>query len=256
MTTAVREPVGEIVSLELDSETLAFAWGHPHELGTTAYWVEQTRRRPPVESFRIGETFEQEVVACILGGYGIPAAVGLAAFDAIRDAGLFERGADLDQIQQVLGGPIFVPSRQRSVNYRFARQRSERVVAALDRMRNETPPEDEREMRNWLMTLPGVGPKTASWVVRNWTGSESVAIIDIHLHRAGVAAGFFSPEWMLPRDYKVFDEAFCALSEFVDVSLAALDACIWDQMQYLGAHQSVMLERPAHNVGQPQQMSL
>lgn len=35
-----------------------------------------------------------------------------------------------------------------------------------------------------------IGPKTASWIVRNYRKSDCVAIIDIHIHRAGLLAGF------------------------------------------------------------------
>ena len=44
-------------------------------------------------------------------------------------------------------------------------------------------------LRDWLLAIPGIGPKTASWIVRNRTGSSAVAIIDVHILRAGTSAG-------------------------------------------------------------------
>lgn len=86
------------------------------------------------------------------------------------------------------------------------------------------------------MKLPGIGPKTASWIVRNQTGSDEVAIIDIHVFRACVAAGIFDPNWKLPGDYWECERAFLRFAQLGQVSSAALDACIWAQMHELGSH--------------------
>ncbi|MDZ3993341.1 hypothetical protein PspTeo4_24872 [Pseudomonas sp. Teo4] len=49
-----------------------------------------------------------------------------------------------------------------------------------------------RALRDWLLELPGIGYKTASWVARNWLDADDVAILDIHILRAG-AWQVFSP---------------------------------------------------------------
>jgi N-glycosylase/DNA lyase len=236
------EPLGEIVKITVGSQILSFSWGQPHHLGTAAYWTEQTRRRPSPANYRIGETLEEEVVACILGGYGITAKVGLGAFEALKADGLIRHGVAPGEIEDRLSRPIQLPNSTKEVRYRFAKQRATRVAGALEQIRPKNAPSDPKQMRDWLLPLPGVGPKTASWIVRNWTGSETQAIVDIHLRRAGIAAGFFQPTWSLPMDYALFEEAFREIGRIASVSLAALDACIWDQMQYLGAHQSILLQ--------------
>jgi thermostable 8-oxoguanine DNA glycosylase len=91
-----------------------------------------------------------------------------------------------------------------------------------------------RQFRTLLTRLNGVGLKTASWVVRNLTRSDEIAIIDIHIRRAGVAAGVFDPDWVLPRDYLLFEEAFCAWAAAGGVRTADLDLCVWSTLARLG----------------------
>lgn len=238
-----REPLGEEVALRVGERTLSFSWGHPWQLGTAAYWAEQTRRRPQVESYALGATLAEELGACMLGGYGIPAAVGIAAYDAVRTAGLLEATPTADAIEAVLRTPLSVPGRARPVRYRFAAQRAHRLAGALAILRAGEPPREPLDLRDWLLSLPGVGPKTASWVVRNHCGCGRVAIVDVHVHRAGLAAGFFARDWRLPRDYRRFETAFCQVAERAGVSAAALDACVWDQLQALGPAGALLLAR-------------
>jgi len=224
-----------LVEIAAGEDMVAFEWGEIHVLGTAAYWVEQTRRRPEPRTYRLGGTLAEEVAACILGGYGIPAAVGLAAYERLHDAGLLQAPIDPAAIRAALARPLSVPGRSRPVRYRFATQRAERVAAALTRLYScADVPTGPRRLRSLLLDLPGIGPKTASWIVRNWTAADGIAIVDVHVRRAGVAAGFFSPDWQLPRHYDFFEEAFCAVATLGGVSTASLDACIWDQMQALG----------------------
>ncbi|MFL5897646.1 MAG: hypothetical protein ACJ76D_04170 [Solirubrobacterales bacterium] len=235
------EPRGETIELVIDSKRLCFEWGEIHELGTAAYWAEQTRRLGEPPAYRLGETLAEEIAACILGGHGIPAEIGLAAFASLRGAGLLHSAADPNAIARHLREPLLIPGRPRPVRYRFAAQRAARISAALEILDGESAPEDPLALRDFLLAFPGIGPKTASWVVRNWTGCDGVAIIDIHVQRAGICAGFFSSSWRLPRDYALFEQAFCEIARIAGVTTAALDACVWDQMRALGRAQTMIL---------------
>jgi hypothetical protein len=238
-----KEPLGRHVTFVVAGRDLHFYWGLAHELGTAAYWVEQTRLRPTPASYALGGTLAEELGACLLGGHGIPADIGLAAYRALRDAGLLSPPATAGLLESVLSRPLCVPGRDRPVRYRFPRQRAGRLAEALTILDASEPPADPLELRDWLMSLPGVGPKTASWIVRNRSACDRIAIIDVHVHRAGVAAGFFSSSWRLPRDYAIFEEAFCRVAWLAGVSAAALDACMWDQMQRLGRAHDLLLGR-------------
>ena len=81
------------------------------------------------------------------------------------------------------------------------------------------------------MTLPGVGPKTASWIVRNWLGSDQVAILDIHVVRAGLLMNLFSPEDDVSKDYPCMEAKFISFSQALGVPTSDLDALIWWMMR-------------------------
>jgi thermostable 8-oxoguanine DNA glycosylase len=209
--------------------------GLPWQLGSAAYWEALARTSNPAGTYQLGQTLAEEIGACVLGGYGIPAQLALAAFRRLRDAGVF-RDDDCStraQVEELLSEPFHEFDAPR--RYRFPRQKATRLHAALDALRVSTPPELPLELREWLMRLPGVGPKTASWIVRNHTGSGEVAIIDIHIIRAGTAAGVFDARWSVSRDYETFERAFVSWASQAGISAAALDATVWGVLANAGA---------------------
>jgi N-glycosylase/DNA lyase len=231
---------GQLIQLSVEESTLIFRWGHPHLLGTPSYWVGQAGYES-TPTFRLGSTLTEEVSACILGGFGMPAAIGLAAFRVLQSRGLIQTDSppSAHEIEEILREPLVLENRV--VHYRFPRQKAERLAACLDRLAAQSAPDDPLVLRTWLLGLPGIGPKTASWIVRNHCASSEVAIIDVHVRRAGLAAGFFSPSWKLPQDYLQFEEAFLEIARIGGVPAAALDACIWRQLQSLGRESHLLL---------------
>ena len=217
-------------------------WGSIDSFGTAAYWIDQAHR-VRLADYVITKDFTEEVIACLLGGHGMPAEVGIAAFRAVRDSGLLQASAlpAEDSIIRVLEQPLLV--RGKTVRYRFPRQKGRYVAAALRELRSNPPSGDALEVRARLATIPGIGLKTASWIVRNWGASTQVAIIDVHVMRAGQAAGFLAPEWQLPRDYLRCEEAFLSFAASADISPIALDTCIWSQLHELRGLAPAILRR-------------
>jgi thermostable 8-oxoguanine DNA glycosylase len=209
-------------------------WGRSDVLFTPAYWATQLRLHAELGQHgghRLGESLKEEAAACLLGGHGIPANVGLAAFFAVRESGLLDQSSvSAEDIYDVLSQPLDVGG-QRHVRYRFARQKSSYLAGLLNGF--TTPPceSDARALRDWLTGFDGVGPKTASWIVRNWLDSDEVAIIDIHIHRAGILTGFFGHDQVIARDYAEMELQFLAFSTAIAVRSSALDALIWSQMR-------------------------
>lgn len=80
------------------------------------------------------------------------------------------------------------------------------------------------------MALPGVGYKTASWVARNWLDADDVAILDIHILRAGVVGGFLDSDLTVERNYEALEDQFLAFSTGLGVRASELDAVIWLEM--------------------------
>jgi thermostable 8-oxoguanine DNA glycosylase len=227
-----------VVELATTTDNVRFVrWGRPWQFDTAAYWVAQAKMFRPVNNYRIGSNLREEVAACILGGFGLPALVGVRAFEAVRDAGLLVESQTVssEEFERVLRVPLRAGNRL--VRYRFPRQRSVRLAAALDRLRAATPPTSGRELRDWLIDLPGVGPKTASWIARNHTGTDSVAVIDIHVLRAGQRAGVFDAAWTPARDYARCEALFLAWARLGEVRASVLDACIWRQLSKSGSIQ-------------------
>ncbi len=94
------------------------------------------------------------------------------------------------------------------------------------------PPTDSgRALRDWLTSIPGIGHKTASWIARNWLCADDVAILDIHILRAGLLAGFFPGDLTVERDYLKLEQIFLEFSEAMGVKASELDALIWYEMQ-------------------------
>lgn len=177
----------------------------------------------------------------MLGGYGMAAEVGIAAYLAVLTAGLLDSQADptAEDLDACLSQPMTVAGR--TIRYRYPRQRARYLAQALRRLKASSPPANPAALRAYLQELVGIGPKTSAWIVRNYTGTDSVAIIDVHVWRAGIAAGFISPQWRLPFDYTRCEVAYLAFAAFGGVSASVLDSCIWSQLHELGRHGQPLL---------------
>lgn len=229
---------------------IAFRWGRYDAFGTAAYWVAQACDGGYSRAISPAGSLAEEVAFCLLGGYGITAEVNDAAFRSLIGAGLVKTDPlpKAEDIEAVLRTPLAVRGRRQPIRYRFPQQKALRLHMALQRLSGEQLPSPAVELRDALMGFTGIGPKTASWIVRNQTGSNEVAIIDVHLRRAGLASGFFRSEWRLPEDYPLFEAAFLAYAGVGRVGAGVLDVCIWDQVRRLGRAAARFL-KPASVLG-------
>lgn len=118
----------------------------------------------------------------------------------------------------------------RQVRYRFAAQKARFLAAALPEVQAPPAFKTGRQLRDWLVKLSGVGPKTASWIARNWKDADDVAILDIHIMRIGQVLGLFPRELTVERHYSELEALFLQFSEALDVRASELDAVIWYEM--------------------------
>ena len=65
----------------------------------------------------------------------------------------------------------------------------------------------ERARRTWLTSCPGLGPKSASWVLRNTGWAQDLAILDVHVLRAMSDAGLIG-ESGLKSSYEAVERTF------------------------------------------------
>jgi len=233
---------GRIECLELPAphaEVLpGIAWGRFDQFFTPAFWYSQAwhvENRERISLYRLGETLQEEVVACLLGGYGMRAEVGLAAFARLKERGLMSHNQCSEAaVFAALMEPL--PVCGRNVRYRYPRQRARFVAHAVGRLhRKGVPLHSDIKLRSWLLEFDGIGPKTASWITRNFLDSDNVAIIDIHVFRAGVLLGLFDPAADVSRHYMQLESRLVSFAKALKVRLACLDTLIWAQMRRLGS---------------------
>ena len=176
-------------------------WKEAGRRFTKSYWeVQYHLVDSSYSNYQIGANLKEEVVACLLGGYGLKAELGLLAFHRIKNLRLINAKAMLSEIENAISKPFKLDGKE--VHYRFPHQKSRYVFNFLQRDDIE---ELEHlcgsKLRNRLLSIKGIGPKTASWIARNHGNCEDVAIVDIHIYRAGRLAGFVNPLWNMQKDY-------------------------------------------------------
>jgi N-glycosylase/DNA lyase len=216
-----------------DEELLpGIKWGSLETFPTPAYWAYQVfarRLKANQVQSRLGATFKEEVAACLLGGHGIPSSVGLAAFQQLKAVGLLNSRPSQEEVHSHLSKPIDLNGQL--IRYRFARQKAKYLSAALEVLDSHSIDGiAARDLRDWLVLIPGIGMKTASWIVRNWLGSDDVAILDIHVLRAGKIAGFLKRGLTVERHYLELENQFLDFSRALGVRASELDAVIWYEM--------------------------
>lgn len=212
-------------------------WGRAEELLTPAYWAHRCalhHRTADPTRFRTGNTLREEFAVCMLAGFGMPAEIGIAAAGRLRSLGYLVDGATPSQqdLEDALREPLEVGDR--SVRYRFFRTKAKYLARGLQALHAASPDEtDPLAFRAWFRELPGVGPKTASFITRNWLGSDLVAILDVHVVRACQIVGLFPEDVDLTRDYVKLEQLFLEFARGLGVSASWLDAVIWDDMREL-----------------------
>lgn len=209
-------------------------WGDVAGFPTVAYWlfkVLEQRLTSTRIKYKLGNSLLEEVGACLLGGHGIPAANGIAAFEHMKSKNVFDGTIySEEQLFSWLSEPIKLTDR--TFKYRFAKQKSKYLHCAIKKIaKNSAPQKSGKSLRNWLTEINGIGLKTASWVARNWLDADDVAILDIHIYRAGILGGFFNEKMNVEKHYLALEEQFISLAKSMEVSTAELDAIIWFEMQ-------------------------
>jgi thermostable 8-oxoguanine DNA glycosylase len=138
-----------------------------------------------------------------------------------------------ETILSLLQEPLILKGRP--VRYRFAKQKSNYLARSMLQLRHLDHTAPDRDLRDALTTLPGVGLKTASWVVRNWRGSDYVSILDIHILRAGRILQIFHEDWSVEQNYRQLENAFLQFAKAISVKASILDSVMWMNMRQLPA---------------------
>jgi thermostable 8-oxoguanine DNA glycosylase len=237
----VRQQVGserhEFVLPDPDEPVMGeVTWGNALHIFTPAFWAARARAHALLGNFgdfKTGQSLLDEYGHCILGGHGMPAEVGWAAYDRLRGAGVFLGTPSPAEIELLLAQPLMLDGRP--VRYRFPKRKAQQIARGLPRLHAlEEAGLSDIQLRSSLLELPGVGPKTASWIVRNHRGSDEVAIIDVHIARAGRAAGIFLPNLTPQRHYFEMERLFINFAAVIGVRASILDHMMWNEMRKIG----------------------
>lgn len=209
-------------------------WGNYEKLFTPAYWKVQYLMHSDNEKFdinyRFGDNILEEVVACLLGGFGLKSEIGLAAFQRLQEKNQIKEAISYEAVLKSLKTPFI--NNGKSVHYRFPNQKAKYITAFLNRTDLKSIPlNNDIELRNWLLSIKGIGPKTAAWITRNYLNSENVAIIDIHIYRACLIMGLYTEYYDIQKDYVKLEQIFLQFCEELDVQPSKMDALIWLQMK-------------------------
>ncbi len=215
----------------VDDSTLEAAWRVCADLFCAATVSQQPVGR---------DCFERELVFCLLSGFGISYEHALSASEHVVALRPFDRTWTKRALGRRLlaefNRPQFTPPRRDGGlrRYRFPKRKTELLLAARDWLScfddvlaDLSLLADDRERRTLLCTCPGVGPKTASWLLRNLGLASELAILDVHLLRALVASGRIGPV-TLPRDYERAEQAFLDWCRELDAPAAAFDLFVWE----------------------------
>ena len=213
-------------------------YGREDQLLSPAYWAMKcaTADVDQVNFVNRHGTLEEEVGFCLLGGYSVTLEVAAAFFDRLKRYGVFrlENSHSEADIMKLLQLPALVNGRP--CRYRFPNQRAKRIRGAMVGLKElDLNPEHPIEFRNQLQRLEGVGPKTASWIARNWLDSDQIAILDIHVLRAGWFLGLFDRSCRLPSDYLNLERLFLEFAEKLEVRASVLDCVMWLDMRTFGS---------------------
>lgn len=219
-----------------DAEVLpGICWGAFDNLWTPAFWAGRAWMSGGDSSFRshrLGRNLQEEVAACLLGGHGIPAEIGLAAFYRLRDSGILGTTPSAAEVEALLSVPLQVG--RRALRYRFARQRSRYLAESLRALAHAPPlPDCDVAFRDALRELPGIGYKTASWITRNIRDSDEVAILDVHICRACSAVGVFPLAADPQSRYLELEQRFLGFAHALSVRPSLLDSVMWRTMRML-----------------------
>jgi N-glycosylase/DNA lyase len=139
-------------------------------------------------------------------------------------------------VQSELEAAQFDPPRQDGSprRYRYPRRKAHLIAQAAGWAIEHRPLSQallaldvEAARRSLLCECPGVGLKTASWLLRNVGLAQALAVVDVHMLRALAAAGRIT-EARLPRDYEAIEQRFLAWCDELSAPPAAFDLMIWE----------------------------
>jgi N-glycosylase/DNA lyase len=181
-----------------------------------------------------------ELLFCLLSGHGVPFELALSAARHLGAFSIFSRRRSADELRELLVHELsrsqFEPRRRDGElrRYRYPRRKADVLTGARQWLLARLPLYDqlasigdERRRRRFLCECPGMGYKTASWLLRNVGLAENLAVVDVHVLRA-LAQSDRLGRMRLPRDYEKIEAAFLDWCRELSAPPAAFDLFVWE----------------------------
>jgi thermostable 8-oxoguanine DNA glycosylase len=181
-----------------------------------------------------------------LGGFGISYELNLSGLQILKNQSLLSRdyykykdklGAIEEKIREQFSEKQFAPANSNGElrKYRYIESKPKIVSNAgywlwkscewelYDKLLNL----EAVESRLWLCTCPGIGMKSASWLLRNTGFNDDCAVFDVHILRFLNYLGFYVPKQLTERMYLNLEEALRKVCNKVGVTLGKMDYLLW-----------------------------
>ena len=197
----------------------------------------------PAES-RSNAEVEQELLFCLMGGFGVSYEHGRTACEIVWQLEPFSEELEDCELFEIISSellrPQFGPPKADGTlrRYRYPFKKASTIVKVRNWLRCNRPLHERllefsscQERRALLIGCPGIGMKTASWLLRNVGLGAELAIIDIHVYRALVDAGRIPISTRLPRDYTIAEGAFLEWCNELGAPPDAFDLFIWHRQR-------------------------
>lgn len=207
-------------------------WGRHDKFGTAAYWIDQTISGGYADDDAL-ETMDLTTATVwgLLHGHGVVAEVANAYLDEVMALLKNDETPSAAAVAEVLATPI-----KGFGLYRYPNRKAAFISEAVTRLISDPPPDDIDTLRDYLLQLRGVGPKTAKLIESGFRGPHAeVHVNDIHLRRALRLSGVFRAHWDVVQHYDRFETAFLQYARHGNVPPGALDSCIWDLARDAGS---------------------
>lgn len=194
----------------------------------------------------LGQDIIDEFFFVLLGGFGISFEQNLSALNVIKKKGFIDCELYCDDdiayktsisLKKELSCPQFEPLTREGKfrKYRFVETKPTvislaglwmwkeckwNVLEKIETMKSS-------EVRVWLCDCPGIGMKSASWLLRNVGLNDDCAVFDVHIMRFLSKIGFDVPAQLTEKTYLQLEDNLRNVCANIGTSLGNLDYLLW-----------------------------
>lgn len=192
------------------------------------------------------EQILDEFFFVLLGGFGISYELNLSGLQILKNKGLLKREYYKNEnnlqttekkIREQFSKKQFEPATNNGElrKYRYIETKPKIITKAANwlwkscdwKIYEQLNKLETEESRIWLCNCPGIGMKSASWLLRNTGLNDDCAVFDVHILRFLNYLGFQVPKQLTEKMYLSLEDALRNVCNNVGVSLGKMDYLLW-----------------------------